>query len=58
MVTGNGKIIGKNILTKALFILLPGTAGIFIDPAKIHVRSEIFIILASKLTGFAAGTAA
>jgi hypothetical protein len=57
VVTGDGQVIGEDVLLPDAVVLLPVAARVFVDAAKADVRGEVFIILTGQLAGFTAGAA-
>ncbi|CQC05052.1 Uncharacterised protein [Salmonella enterica subsp. enterica serovar Typhimurium str. DT104] len=55
VVTGDGEIVGKDVLVPDAVIFLPVTARILINAAEADVGSEIFVVLAGQFAGFATG---
>ncbi|CHT39650.1 Uncharacterised protein [Salmonella enterica subsp. enterica serovar Typhi] len=58
VVTGDGEIVGKDVLVPDAVIFLPVTARILINAAEADVGSEIFVVLAGQFAGFATGATA
>jgi hypothetical protein len=48
VVTGNGEVIGKDVLMPDAVILLPVAAGVFVDAAEADVRRQVLSLQASS----------
>ncbi|ESC69441.1 hypothetical protein SEEN4881_10787, partial [Salmonella enterica subsp. enterica serovar Newport str. WA_14881] len=55
VVTGDGEIVGKDVLVPDAVIFLPVATCVFIYPPETDVGSEIFVVLAGQFAGFATG---
>ena len=55
VVTGNGEIVGENVLSPDAVVFLPVTSGVFVNPAETDVGREILVVFAGQFAGFASG---
>ncbi|EPI62840.1 hypothetical protein A672_04836, partial [Salmonella enterica subsp. enterica serovar Enteritidis str. 08-1080] len=51
VVTGDGEIVGKDVLVPDAVILLPVATCILINATEADIRGQIFVVLAGQFAG-------